>query len=154
MRRRRPIWPGYATIPDAVRYLASACDGAIRRDGHGFSAEHVAIGHWLAHEPDNAWTSQHLAIGRQLVVIYGRQLELAVFDTSAILRNAPPERRHRREYAGLSATWAPDPTGLWRYRWWNGARWTCHAREASDDSLRSVSTTRQVPRLTWGPHTS
>ena len=42
MRRHRSTCPTYATVPDAVRYLASACDGARRRDGHGFSAEHVA----------------------------------------------------------------------------------------------------------------
>lgn len=126
MRRRRPIWPGYATIPDAVRYLASACDGAIRRDSHGFSAEHVAIGHWLANEPDNAWTAYHLAIGRDLVAIYRRQLDLAGFDPGAILRSAPPPRTRRRNRVRVPPAWAPDPTGLCIYRWWNGARWTCH----------------------------
>ena len=126
MRRHRPSWPGYATIPDAIRYLASACDGAIRRDGHGFSAEHVAVGHWLANEPDAAWTRHHLRIGRHRVAVYGRQLQLAGFDTGAILRNAPRPRRRSRDYEGLIADWAPDPTGLWPYRWWNGVRWTCH----------------------------
>ncbi|MGE0138534.1 MAG: hypothetical protein AB7R77_12005 [Ilumatobacteraceae bacterium] len=134
MRRQRPIWPGYATIPDAVRYVASACDGAIRRDGHGFSAEHVAIGHWLANEPDVAWTTHHLSIGRHLTAVYGRQLDLAGFNTGAILRNASPPYRRRRDYEGLIPDWAPDPTGLWPYRWWNGVRWTCHTLGPRADS--------------------
>ena len=34
-----------ATVREAIEYLASACDGAVRRDGHGFNREHVAVGH-------------------------------------------------------------------------------------------------------------
>ena len=125
MRRHRSTCPTYATVPDAVRYLASACDGARRRDGHGFSAEHVAAGHWLASQPDHVWGREHLSLGRTLVAVYSRQLEGAGFDPDAILRHARPPR-HRHRGASATAGWALDPTGRAAYRWWNGARWTCH----------------------------
>ena len=48
---KRAIWPGYATPQEAIRYLASACDGAVRRDGHGFGQDHADLGHWLAAVP-------------------------------------------------------------------------------------------------------
>lgn len=126
MRRHRSTCPTYATVPDAVRYLASACDGARSRDGHGFGAEHVVVGHWLAAEPDHAWSRVHLSIGRTLVAVYRRQLEKAGFDPDAILRNSPPPPRLRRRIPSVTAGWALDPTGRARYRWWNGARWTAH----------------------------
>lgn len=123
-RHQRARWPGHATIFEAVRYLASACDGAVRRDGQGFSADHVQLGHWLAALPDEQWAAWHRQQGCQLVRIYGRQLDRAGFDSRAILRGAPPRRARRREARDLQPMWAPDPTGLWPYRWWNGARWT------------------------------
>ena len=125
MRRHRSTCPTYATVPDAVRYLASACDGARSRDGHGFGAEHVAVGHWLATQPDHVWDQPYLALGQTLVAVYRRQLEAAGFDTDAILRNAPP-LRHRQRGHSATAAWALDPTGQAPYRWWNGTRWTCH----------------------------
>ena len=70
-RTRRPVWPGHATVPDAIRYLASACDGARRRDGHGFNADHVPAGHHLAHTPDLRWTACHHRTGRELVRVSG-----------------------------------------------------------------------------------
>ncbi len=123
-RRRRPIWPGYATARDAVQYLASACDGAIRRDGHGFSTDHVEIGHWLASLDDTAWgpTEQQRAL--QLVRVYRHQLDRAGFNTGEILRAARPARTTRRRLDRLHPCWATDPTGVHTYRWWNGARWT------------------------------
>jgi hypothetical protein len=126
MRRYRSTCPTYATVPDAVRYLASACDGARSRDGHGFGAEHVVVGHWLATRPDHVWDQAHLSLGRGLIAVYRRQLEAAGFDPKAILRNLPPRRRPRRQDPSPVAGWAIDPTGRAEYRWWNGARWTCH----------------------------
>ena len=123
-RKNRPIWPGNATVPDAVRYLASACDGAVRRDGHGFSSDHVQAGHWLAALPDPEWGPAQRHAGEQLVRIYRHQLQRAGFDPDAILTNRRPRRIRPAELQRLTAGWAPDPTGLHQWRWWNGARWT------------------------------
>ena len=123
-RAQREWWPGHATVAEAVRFLASACDGAVRRDGFGFGADHVRFGHWLADVPDEHWTMWHRQQGCQLVTIYRRQLDGAGFDSRAILRGAPLRPARRREARNLRPMWAADPTGLWPYRWWNGARWT------------------------------
>lgn len=44
LRRRHPTT---ATVRDAIEYLASACDGAVGRDGHGFGTDHIAVRHAL-----------------------------------------------------------------------------------------------------------
>ena len=123
-RTPRPLWPGHATVGDAVRYIASACDGARRRDGHGYSAEHTQYGHWLASLPDHQWTPSEHNAGLYLVHLYRRQLTQAGFDVEAILQRRRPRRLSRREHRALTAGWAPDPTGVHTWRWWNGARWT------------------------------
>lgn len=143
MRRHRSTCPTYATVPDAVRYLASACDGARTRDGHGFGAEHVAVGHWLAAQPDHVWDQVHLTVGRTLVAVYRRQLKVAGFDPVAILRNSPPRHRLRRRGPSVGAVWALDPTGRATYRWWNGARWTAHV--AWVEPARVGRSATQVP---------
>ena len=124
-RRKRYPWPGHATIQEAVRYLASTCDGAIRRDGHGFGTEHVTLGHWLAGLPDQSWQQRELAAGRDLVRIYRQQLQRAGFDVDGILRGVRPQRRKLEAITALQPGWYPDPTQLHRWRWWNGVRWTC-----------------------------
>ena len=43
MRLRHRNNPAVATPHEAIAYLASACDGAIRADGHGFATHHVDI---------------------------------------------------------------------------------------------------------------
>lgn len=125
-RQPRPNWPGHATLADAIRYLASACDGARRRDHHGFNAEHAAVGHRLARTPDQLWTPWHVQAARQLVIVYQHQLSAAGFNPRAVYRGVPPRLAKRRELRALHPRWAPDPTGLWHSRWWNGARWTHH----------------------------
>ena len=62
--------------------------------------------------------------GEQLVRIYRHQLQRAGFDPDAILTNRRPRRVRPAELQRLTAGWAPDPTGLHEWRWWNGARWT------------------------------
>ena len=123
-RRSRAVWPSHATVQEAIRYLASACDGASRRDGHGFSSDHVQAGHWLAQVPDDQWGRNEQQIGLQLVRIYRGQLHRAGFDTDVILRRKRPRRASGREIERLEQRWAADPTGLYSWRWWNGARWT------------------------------
>lgn len=137
MWRRRHIWPGYATPADAVRYLASACDGAILRDGHGFSGDHVAYGHWLAALPDPSWGPTERAGAVQLVRIYQRQLVDAGFQPHEILRGRQPRRIRSRDVDQLQPRWAPDPTGLHPWRWWNGVRWTSQTSAGGDLAQRT-----------------
>jgi len=128
MRTKRPIWPGYATVQEAVRYLASACDGAIKRDGHGFSNDHVAYGHWLARLPEDEWGSEEYRNGMTIVRVYQQQLRRAGFDPAQIIFAKRPRRIGRRSARRTDACWASDPTGLSSMRWWNGVRWTSIVR--------------------------
>jgi len=122
MRLRRPIDPAHATLHEAIAYLASACDGAICRDGHGFSADHVRIGHQLARQ--HRWGRRQRRTALQLARIYRRQLEQAGFYTEILLSGHAPQRISRRRAQRLSAGWLTDPTGIHQHRYWNGARWT------------------------------
>ena len=108
-----------ATAHDAITYLASAFDGARRRDHHGFNAEHVETGHRLARA--SRWSRRDHRAARKLIRFYRRQLTAAGYDVEAILsrQGREPLRRHRGH-----AQWAADPTGVHRWRYWNGARWT------------------------------
>ncbi len=124
MRRKRITWPGHATVPEAVQYLASVCDGAIKRDGHGFCNAHVAYGHWLAQLPPTEWGTQERQHGLAIVRTYAVQLRRAGFDPEQILRGARPVRISGKRCAELHPGWACDPTGITASRWWNGARWT------------------------------
>ena len=124
MRTSRTIWPGHATVQEAVQYLASVCDGAIKRDGHGFCSEHVAYGHWLARLPDAEWGTEEHRHARSIVCVYREQLRRAGFDPEQILGRRRPSRVKRRRVERLQTGWAPDPTGHAVMRWWNGARWT------------------------------
>ena len=114
LRRRNPA---HASLQEAIAYLASACDGAVRRDGHGFSAEHVALGHNLALK--RRWTRRDHRRARKIAIRYRRQL------TAAGLRVTSIGGEMGRQGRTLSpAQWAPDPTQIHRLRYWNGARWT------------------------------
>ena len=124
MRTKRPIWPGYATVQEAVQYLASACDGAIKRDGHGFRSDHVAYGHWLAQLPGEEWGSEEYRHGMTIVRVYQQQLQRAGFDPKRILERKRSPRISQRKSARLEPGWRPDPTEIAQWRWWNGARWT------------------------------
>jgi hypothetical protein len=127
--RRRAIWPGHATVQEAVRYLASACDGAVRRDGHGFGTDHVALGHWLASLRDDSWGLVEQRAGLDLVRIYRQQLERAGFDPAGILAGRRPRRVPQKRFRGLTPGWFADPAGLHRWRLWNGVRWTGHVSQ-------------------------
>ena len=108
--------PAHASLREAIAYLASACDGAVRRDGHGFGAEHVQIGHALAKK--RRWSRRDRLCARSLVQIYSRQL------ASAGLLGRVPRRRSRTR----TAAWATDPTGVHTLRFWDGSRWTSMVR--------------------------
>lgn len=98
-----------ATVREAIEYLASACDGAVRRDGHGFNRDHVAIGHRLAHKA--RWSRGDRRQAAVLTSRYAGQLRRA-----GLLN---PRRRRQ-----TAPAWAADPTGVHRLRYWNGTRWT------------------------------
>lgn len=120
------IWhtthPATSTVRDAIEYLSSACDGAVRHDGHGFGSEHVALGHDLAVR--RRWGPTRRSRAKRLVLIYRQQLSRAGFDPDQILGTRPPQLITRRHARRLPGYWAPDPTGVHHRRYWNGARWT------------------------------
>ena len=123
-RFRRPIWPGHATIPEAIRFLASCCDGAVRLDGYGFSRDHVVIGHWLADTDPAHWPPAAWRDARALIRCYRRQLASAGFDVARVLAGRRAPRVAARIAAKLDPRWAPDPTAVHGLRWHNGCRWT------------------------------
>jgi hypothetical protein len=122
MRLRRPISPAHATRREAIAYLASVCDGAIKRDGHGFATEHVEVGHKLARA--RWWGPLARRRAHRLVRVYQSQLVRAGYDVHGLLNRARPARISRRAAQQVSAAWSSDPTGIRRFRYWNGMRWT------------------------------
>ena len=110
-----------ASLSEAIAYLASACDGAVRRDGHGFSADDVAVGHRLAHK--RRWTRRDQRNAHQIAVHHRRQLSWAGLYVKGINTEKVRRERNRAE-----AQWSADPTLLHHLRYWNGARWTAHVR--------------------------
>ena len=108
-----------ASLGEAIAYLASACDGAIRRDGHGFNADHVALGHRLAQKHRWTWRDRRRAHG--IAVQYRRQLIWAGLAVKGITEGATQIGRQ-------PAQWACDPTGVHQLRYWNGSRWTAGVR--------------------------
>jgi hypothetical protein len=122
-----------ATAYDAIAYLASACDGARRRDGHGFNSEHVEIGHRLARA--TRWSRRDRRTATQLIRFYRRQLSTAGYDVDALLGRGAPKQKSRRHRRSSPAQWAPDPTGVHRWRYWNSRRWT----ELTSDSNEAPS---------------
>lgn len=110
MYRRRTRQSPHTTIPEAVRYLASVCDGAIKRDGHGFRSDHVAYGHWLAQLPDAEWGTEEHRHARSIVRVYREQLRRAGFDPEQILGKRRPSRVKRRQVERLQTGWRPTET--------------------------------------------
>lgn len=118
-----------ATAHDAIAYLASACDGARRRDHHGFNAEHVELGHRLARA--TRWSRRDHRSARKLISFYRRQLTAAGYDIEALLGSRGHEPRRRAQQRSGDAQWAADPTGVHRWRYWDGTRWTAEISDAT-----------------------
>lgn len=129
MRLTRPISPAHATRREAIAYLASVCDGAIKRDGHGFSTEHVRLGHQLA--DSRCWGPLAGRRAFRLVRVYQAQLRRAGYDTDCLLNGTRPPRISRRLAKQISPCWLTDPTNIHRFRYWNGLRWTSLCAEAT-----------------------
>jgi len=128
MRLRRPISPTYATRREAIAYLASVCDGAIKRDGHGFAASHVDLGHKLARA--RWWGPLARRRAHGLIRVYRSQLERSGYDLGCLLNGARPPRISRRLAKQISPGWSADPTSIHRFRYWNGTRWTSLCTDA------------------------
>ena len=102
-----------ATIPDAIRYLASACDGAIRRDGHGFNADpHTLDGKAGLDVLTGGASSVYGAdaVGGPLEGVPARDVELDPVD-AGVLRQLPVgqvERLLRRQEALLQRPYADE----------------------------------------------
>lgn len=63
---------------DALRYLASCCDGAGSKDGQGFNKADSAFGHGLAREAARSGLTQRQIIAAQKMLRkYARQLRAA-----------------------------------------------------------------------------
>ena len=127
---KKPYHPAYATPGEALQYLRSACDGAIKRDGLGFGTHDIDWGHYLATRDETTWTRHEHQNALRLVRIYQRQLNNAGFNARAILNGARRRKCSRSAHQKLTPGWIPDPTGFAVWRYWNGARWTHHLANA------------------------
>lgn len=131
-KRKQQVAVTPATVPDAIRFLASVCDGARRRDGWGFGADHVALGHSLARIPTQCWSPAMWQWAWLLVRCYRQQLQRAGFDLDELRGATRRSRRPKRLKARQVPCWATDPFGFAMWRWWNGCRWTEHVAHRSD----------------------
>ena len=124
-RRKRLIHPSSATPGEAIQYLASICDGAIKRDGLGFASNDAVWGHHLANRDETTWTRDERFAAMRLVRIYQHQLANAGYNPHAILTSRQA-KCSQRSYDKYVAGWFADPTGFSPWRYWNGCRWTHH----------------------------
>ncbi len=78
------------TLKQAVEALAGVCDGAVRRDHHGFNAYDARIGHALALLPEDEWAPGHRLLAYRLLEKYRAQLAAMGIDYDQI--TPPPQR--------------------------------------------------------------
>lgn len=141
-RKKKLYHPGHATPGEALQYLVSVCDGAIKRDGLGFGIDDIEWGRHLAARDQATWTHAEQQQALRLVRVYQRQLYNAGFNPRAILARTRRRKMSRRADAKLTPGWFPDPTGFDVWRYWNGARWTHHlaaAVPANNEPLYAAS---------------
>ncbi len=70
--------PDVRIIQQAVRYLASRCDGAVNKDGHGFNKMDVGFGKSLAER--ERWTKAQAQAALKMLKKYQGQLQAGGFD--------------------------------------------------------------------------
>lgn len=70
--------PDVRLIQQAVRYLASQCDGAMSKDGHGFNKIDAGFGKSLAHQ--ERWTKAQAKAALKMLKKYQGQLQAGGFD--------------------------------------------------------------------------
>ena len=74
----------------------------------------------------------------EAMVLVGGALVLDVVALSvvgAVVWRLADDRRHHRDRPPQSGQWAPDPSGRYRYRYFDGTRWTDHV---ADDGGKAV----------------
>ena len=74
--------PDVRMIQQAVRYLASRCDGAISEDGHGFNKMDARFGKSLAER--ERWTKRQAQAALEMLKKYQGQLQVAGFDVEKL----------------------------------------------------------------------
>ena len=74
--------PDVRIIQQAVRYLASRCDGAISEDGHGFNKMDARFGKSLAER--ERWTKRQAQAALEMLKKYQGQLQVAGFDVEKL----------------------------------------------------------------------
>ena len=78
-------------VSKGLKYLAAECDGALRKDGVGFSKFDADFGHRLAAR--SSLTARELAAGRSLLGRYGTQLN--AYDPTILAIISPKHRAAR-----------------------------------------------------------
>lgn len=139
-------------IANAVRALASVCDGAVEEDGRGFNGTDASFGKRLAELPLNRWSAGNVSAAHRMLAKYRGQLAGFGIDYAAI--PAPPaiEEETRRTFrlADVCGLDAEDGIFLMRFpydatmvnacRRIPGRQW--HAKEKSN--VFPVSSAPQV----------
>lgn len=74
--------PDVRMIQQAVRYLASRCDGAISEDGHGFNKMDARFGKSLAER--ERWTKRQAQAALEMLKKYQGQLQAGGFDVEKL----------------------------------------------------------------------
>jgi hypothetical protein len=84
---------GLALAHEAVRWLASRCDGAVAADKQGFAVIDVRLGRALAAKL--SWTPRELGAAAQIVLKYSKQLRRSTLDVATLSRFALAVRQDR-----------------------------------------------------------
>ena len=90
--------PDVRLIQQAVRYLASRCDGAISEDGHGFNKMDAGFGKSLAER--ERWTKRQAQVALEMLKKYQGQLQAGGFDIEKLFDGSEityPHLQQKRE---------------------------------------------------------
>jgi SWI/SNF-related matrix-associated actin-dependent regulator 1 of chromatin subfamily A len=82
----------YVPVKAAIRQITSLCDGAVARDGQGWSKVDAYLGDRLAALPDRSWTPEQLRAGYEMLRRYRGQL-LGFFGVDYDTLPVPPGTR-------------------------------------------------------------
>lgn len=107
-------------IVEALRYLAGVCDGASRRDGHGFNKVDTDFGHSLARRSlQQALTPKQLRKAAEMLGAYQRQLREAglALPTRQEVERALAEDGQRQEASGSGTFRLDGEHVIVSFRW-------------------------------------
>lgn len=94
--------PTIKDLQEAVKHLASVCDGAITEDGVGFNGSDTTFGHSLARQ--ETWTLKQAQVAQKMLIKYQKQLQRAGFSTELfeeIVAPAQPKKAKIKNTASL-----------------------------------------------------